>query len=312
VLTETITDTGTDDVAAVRAFNRFYTGVIGVLDEGLLESPYSLTEARVLFELGQTETTEVLDLRRVLDLDAGYLSRLLTRFEADGLVSRERSPGDARRQVVRLTERGREIQVMLDRRARDEIVALLDRLPESQRRRLVAAMETIETLLDPLPRPGAYTLRPLGPGDYGWVIGRNGSVYAQEFGWDSTYEALVARIVADYIDKRDEKRENAWIAEAGGVPVGCVFCVKEDEDTARLRLLLVDPVARGLGVGGALVDECLRFARAAGYRDMVLWTNSVLADARRIYLRAGFELVEEDRHHSFGHDLVGQTWRLSL
>ncbi len=301
-----------DDVATVRAFNRFYTGVIGVLDEGLLSSPYSLTEARVLFELGQQDATEALDLRQKLDLDPGYLSRLLTRFEADGLAVRERSPNDARRQLVRLTERGREVQVLLDERAREEIEALLEKMPEIDRRRLIGAMDTITELLGESRRPHEYVLRPLGPGDYGWVIHRNGLVYAEEFGWDATYEALVARIISDYIEKRDPAREDAWIAEVAGEPVGCVFCVKEDETTARLRLLLVDPAARGLGVGSALVEECLRYARSVGYAEMVLWTNDVLASARHIYQRAGFQLVEEDRHHSFGHDLVGQTWRLKL
>jgi len=301
-----------DDVAAVRAFNRFYTGVIGVLDEGLLRTTYSLTEARVLFELGQADASEVLDLRRRLDLDAGYLSRLLTRFTADGLVVRDRSPQDARRQVVRLTEQGRATQAMLDERAREEIETLLERLPGTGRRQLLSAMETITAVLDQAPRSGKFILRPLGPGDYGWVIHRNGLVYAEEFGWDATYEALVARIVSDYIEGHDPAGENAWIAEVAGEPVGCVFCVREDRSTARLRLLLVDPAARGLGIGAALVDECLLFARQAGYREMVLWTNDVLAAARRIYQHAGFELVEQAPHHGFGHDLVGQTWRLAL
>lgn len=300
------------EVAAVRAFNRYYTGVIGVLQEGLVDTPYSLTEARVVFELAQADETEVLSLRRGLDLDAGYLSRLLARFEADGLVVRERAAADARRQIVRLTERGRATFELLNERSNVEVRALLDRLPAGQRARLVAAMATIRGILDSAGAPPSYVLRTLGPGDYGWVVQRNGVIYAAEFGWDRSYEALVARIVADYVDNHDPERENAWIAEADGVPSGCVFCVKEDETTARLRLLLVDPAARGLGLGSALVDACIRFAEKAGYREMVLWTNDVLADARRIYQRAGFELVDSTPHHSFGHDLVGQNWRVSL
>lgn len=300
-----------DEVAAVRAFNRYYTGVIGVLQEGLLETPYSLTEARVIFELAQAEETEVLALRRGLDLDAGYLSRLLARFEADGLVVRERSATDARRQIVRLTSRGRATFEVLNERSNQEVRALLARLSPERRARLVSAMRTIEEILGETP-PESYVLRPLRPGDYGWVIQANGAIYAEEFGWDSTYEALVARIVADYVDNRDPERENAWIAEVGGARVGCVFCVKEDDTTARLRLLLVDPAARGLGLGSALVKACMDFATKAGYQDMVLWTNSVLSDARRIYEKAGFELVDSAPHHSFGHPLTGQTWHRPL
>lgn len=300
-----------DEVAAVRAFNRYYTGVIGVLQEGLLETPYSLTEARVIFELAQEAETEVLALRLALDLDAGYLSRLLARFEADGLVVRERSAADARRQIVRLTARGRATFEMLNERSNQEVQALLGRLSPERRARLVSAMLTIEEILGAKPA-NSYVLRPLGPGDYGWVIQANGAIYAEEFGWDSTYEALVARIVADYVDNRDPVRENAWIAEVAGVRVGCVFCIKEDETTARLRLLLVDPAARGLGLGSALVKACMDFATKAGYQDMVLWTNSVLADARRIYEKAGFELVDSAPHHSFGHHLTSQTWHCPL
>jgi GNAT superfamily N-acetyltransferase/DNA-binding PadR family transcriptional regulator len=257
---------------------------------------------------------EVLELRRTLDLDPGYLSRLLARFEADGLVVRERSSSDARRQLVRLTEQGVAVARMLDERSETQIRALLDGLPAPHRERMVTAMRTIHEILDADFKASEppFTLRPAGPGDYGWVVQRNGAVYAAEYGWDSTYEALVARIVADYIEGRDEKRENAWIAELDGRPVGCVFCVKEDDDTARLRLLLVDPAARGLGVGSALVEECLRFATEAGYREMVLWTNDVLVSARRIYERAGFTLTDSSPHHSFGHDLTGQTWRRPL
>jgi DNA-binding MarR family transcriptional regulator/GNAT superfamily N-acetyltransferase len=301
-----------DSVATVRSFNRFYTNVIGVLHEGLVRSPYSLTEARVIFELAQRDTAEVLALRRSLDLDAGYLSRMLTRFEADGLITRERSAADARRQIIRLTRQGRAAYSMLDEGSDDEVRALLADHSEEQRRRLVAAMDTIRGVLDGAPATDSCVLRPMRPGDYGWVIQRNAVLYAREYGWDGTYETLVVRIVAGFLEDHDPEREHAWIAEVDGEPVGGVFCMREDDTTARLRLLLVEPGARGRGVGGRLVDECLRFAREAGYKDMVLWTNDVLAAARRIYQRAGFELVEEAPHRSFGHDLVGQTWRRSL
>lgn len=303
------------DVGAVRAFNRFYTNVIGVLGEGLLDTPYSLTEARVIFELAQreaTEATEVGVLRRTLGLDAGYLSRMLARFEADGLIARERSASDARRQVVRLTRSGRDAFALLDARSADEIQALLARVPDERRPRLISAMRTIQEVLEPSSRPQAYLLRALRPGDFGWVVQRNGALYAEEHGWDRSYEALVARIVADYIDDHDPRREDAWIAEVGGEPVGCVFCVRKDDRVAQLRLLLVEPGVRGMGIGGRLVEECLRFAARAGYEEIMLWTNDSLTAARRIYEQAGFELEEEEGHRSFGHDLVGQVWRRKL
>ncbi|HKS99513.1 MAG TPA: bifunctional helix-turn-helix transcriptional regulator/GNAT family N-acetyltransferase [Rugosimonospora sp.] len=301
-----------DLVATVRDFNRFYTNVIGVLRGGLLDTPYTLTEARVIFELAQRDAVEVADLRRDLDIDAGYLSRILGRFASDGLIVREPSGSDKRRQVIRLTPAGRDAYRVLDERSGTEIRALLDRLGADQRHRLAGAMATIREVLGEAPRPRAYLLRPPVPGDLGWVIARNGALYAEEYGWDATYEALVARIVADYVANRDPEREAAWIAELDGAPVGCVFCVKRDEETAQLRLLLVEPAARGLGIGGRLVAECLAYAKQAGYRRMALWTNDVLAGARRIYERAGFTLGEEDRHRSFGRDLVGQTWSKDL
>ncbi|HZE31531.1 MAG TPA: helix-turn-helix domain-containing GNAT family N-acetyltransferase [Actinoallomurus sp.] len=296
-------------VAAVRAFNRFYTHLIGVVSEGLLETPYSLTEARVIFELAQREVAEVTALRRSLDLDAGYLSRILSRFEADGLIRRERSPDDGRRQVAGLTERGRTVYRELDGRSGDRIGRILAELPEDDQRRLVGAMEAIEGILGERRRPAAYVLRAFGPGDFGWVVQRHGALYAAEYGWDATFEALVARVVADHIESRDG---DAWIAEVDGEPVGCVFCIRKSEHVAQLRLLLVEPSVRGMGIGGRLVEECVRFARRSGYDELVLWTNDVLGAARRIYQRAGFELVEEGPHHSFGHDLVEQTWRLKL
>jgi DNA-binding MarR family transcriptional regulator/GNAT superfamily N-acetyltransferase len=275
-------------------------------------TPYSLTEARVLFELAQREATEVADLRQALAVDAGYLSRILARFQADRLVVRERSAADGRRQVIRLTDQGRAAFATLDRRSAEEIGGLLAKLTEEDQRRLVGAMAVIREVIEPAPRPDAYLLRPPRPGDLGWVVQRHGARYAEEYGWDETFEALVARIVADYADHRDPEREHAWIAEVDGVPAGCVFCTRKDDTTAQLRLLLVEPQARGLGIGGRLVEECLRFARRAGYQQIMLWTNDVLADARRIYQRAGFTLVDEDPHHSFGHDLVGQHWTRKL
>ena len=299
-------------VAAVREFNRFYTGVIGLLREGLLDTPYSLTEARVLFELARQDAVEVAQLRRWLDIDAGYLSRLLARFEADGLVSRTRSATDGRRQVIGLTGTGRAVQADLDARSGAQIRDLLALLTPDTRRRLTGAMAAIREIIGPAPQPAAFVLRPPVPGDLGWVVQRHGALYAAECGWDASFEALVARIVADYAARDDHRGESAWIAELGGEPAGCVFSMRKTDTTAQLRLLLVEPRARGLGMGGRLVTECVSFARRAGYREMVLWTNDVLHAARRIYQRAGFQLAGSEPHHSFGHDLVGQDWRLPL
>ena len=301
-----------DPVAAVRAFNRLYTNVIGVLRGGYLNTPYSLTEARLLFELGQRDRTEVTTLRRGLDIDAGYLSRILSRFEADQLITREKSGADARRQVITLTAAGRALQQSLDARAAEEIGALLARLGEDAQQRLVTSMREITQVLAVAPEPRAYLLRAPRPGDLGWVIQRQAAGYAAEYGWDETYEALVARIIADYVDHHDPAREAAWIAEADGQRVGSIFCVRKSDTVAQLRLLYVDPAARGLGIGSKLVEECLRFARAAGYTEMTLWTNSVLAEARRIYQRSGFTLIGEEPHHSFGADLDGQNWSRTL
>ncbi|HEY3141559.1 MAG TPA: helix-turn-helix domain-containing GNAT family N-acetyltransferase [Acidimicrobiales bacterium] len=303
-----------DDVAAIRAFSRFYTGILGVLDEGLLETPYTLTEARLLYELAQQDDLEVVELRRSVGVDGGYLSRLLSRFHADGLIRRTRSVADGRRQVVQLTKKGRSAFEVLNGRSADQVGGMLASLDLDQRRRLVGAMNTIESLLGEVEPRDMVVLRPLGPGDHGWIVQRHGLVYAQEFGWDETFEGLVARIMADFVDERerDPKRVAGWIAEIAGEPVGCVLCVAKDATTAQLRLLLVDPMARGSGIGGRLIDECIRFARRAGYTRLVLWTNDVLTDARRLYDQAGFHLTEENPHHSFGHDLVGQTLALDL
>ena len=299
-------------IGSVRAFNRFYTNVIGALRGGLLDTPYSLTEARVLFELGHADATEVAELRRALDIDRGHLSRMLSRFDGDGLVVRERSTEDARRQVIRLSDAGRATMAMLGTRADDEVRNLLAPLSDRDQGTLIGAMGTIRSILERTRSEPSYVIRPLGPGDLGWVVHRHGVLYATEYGWDETFEGLVAQIVADYARDRDERRESAWIAEVHGEPAGCVFCTKREEHVAQLRLLLVEPETRGMGLGARLVDECIRFARRAGYRQIMLWTNDVLTAARRIYEKAGFQLVEEGPHKSFGKDLVEQTWALTL
>jgi DNA-binding MarR family transcriptional regulator/GNAT superfamily N-acetyltransferase len=298
-------------VADVRAFTRFYTRVIGLLDRGYLESPYSATEARVLFELANHGRYEVADLRASLGLDAGYLSRILTRFEGDDLVVREPSPGDGRRQAVRLTDKGRKVFEGLDERSSAEVGALLSEVPESDRRRLVTAMTTIHRVLGDVPPP-AYVLRPPRPGDLGWIVQRHGVRYAEESGFDETFEALVAGVVADFGGGHDPNREAAWIAEVDGEPVGSIFCVRQDDETAKLRLLLVEPSVRGMGIGARLVEECLRFARRGGYQRITLWTVAGLDSARRIYERVGFVLVDEQPRRLFGCDVVGQTWTRSF
>jgi DNA-binding MarR family transcriptional regulator/GNAT superfamily N-acetyltransferase len=301
------------EVAAVRDFNRFYTNVLGLLREGLLDTPYTLTEARVIFELARADSTEVGTLRASLDIDAGYLSRILARFEADGLVTRQRLGSDRRRQVIGLTAQGRSAFMMLEDRASRQIASLLAGHGAADRRRLTGAMADIREIIDgSVPRAREFTLRAPEPGDLGWIVQANGALYAREYGFDATYEALVARIVADFAAGHDPERERAWIAAVAGRPAGCVLCVRRDDATARLRLLLVESWARGMGIGERLVSECIAFARAAGYSEIVLWTNDILVAARRIYQRAGFILTDEEPHHSFGHDLTGQNWRLGL
>ncbi|MCE6998959.1 helix-turn-helix domain-containing GNAT family N-acetyltransferase [Saccharothrix sp. S26] len=296
-------------VADVRAFNRFYTGVIGVLDRGYLSSPYSVTEVRVLFELA-AGPCEVPDLRAALSLDAGYLSRILGRFDRDGLVTRTPSERDSRRHVVTLTPRGESVFAELNARSDAEIGALLEPLPAAERAELVASMRRIERLLTGTPR--SYLLRPLRPGDLGWVVQRHGVRYAEECGFDQTFEALVARVVGEYGQEHSPDREAAWIAEVDGEPVGSVFCVRVDDRTAKLRLLLVEPAARGLGIGARLVDECLRFARRAGYERVVLWTVAGLAASRHIYEKAGFRIDTSTPERLFGRDVQAQTWSLDL
>ncbi|GAA3445662.1 bifunctional helix-turn-helix transcriptional regulator/GNAT family N-acetyltransferase [Planomonospora venezuelensis] len=295
-------------VAEVRAFNRFYTGVIGLLDQGMVGTPYSLTEGRILFELDRHGRLEAGELRRLLGLDAGYLSRILRRFEADGLVARERSAADARRQVIVPTGAGRAAFELLDERSAEQVRGLLGGLDEEDRRRLVAGMAAVREVLGRAPRREPYVIRPPRAGDLGWVVHRHGVLYCSEYGWGQDFEALVARIVADYADRRDPRREAGWIAEVDGERAGCVFCVRKDDETAQLRLLLVEPSARGMGIGGRLVDECLRFAREAGYRRITLWTRDVLTAARRIYRAAGFELAEEEP----GAGFTEQVWTRGL
>ncbi len=300
-----------DQVAAVRAFNRFYTNVIGLLHGMYLDSPYSLTEARLLFELSRQDVTAVADLRRGLDIDAGYLSRVLARFEADGLVARQRSDADARRQDITLTAAGRAAAAELDARSARQIGELL---AEVDRQRLLGAMRDITDMLGRGVIPGqrAVVLRPPVAGDLGWVLQRHGVVYTEEFGWNSEFEAWVATIVAEYLRAPDPGRQAGWIAEVDGAPAGSAFCVAEDAGTARLRMLLVEPWARGLGIGGRLVDEVLRFARRAGYQRIVLSTYDVLVSAGRIYRAAGFTLVSEERERAFGHDLTAQVFARDL
>jgi DNA-binding MarR family transcriptional regulator/GNAT superfamily N-acetyltransferase len=299
-------------VAAVRSFNRFWTEQIGLLNAGLLDTSYSLTEARVIFELAHAGPVDLADLRARLGLDSGYLSRIMNRFKADRLVEAAPSPSDGRRQVVSLTGRGRGIFEMLDSRSSSQIGALLERLGGPDQDRLVDAITTAQEILQRASRPEPYRIRSPQPGDLGWVVQRHGAIYGAEYGWDDTFEALVARIVAEYVEHRDPVRDNAWIAELDGEPVGCVFCIHVDDRVAHLRLLLVEAKARGYGVGSRLVEECASFAKRAGYTELTLWTNDILVSARRIYEGAGFRLIDEQPHHSYGHDLVGQTWSLDL
>jgi len=300
-------------VAAVRRFNRFYTKQIGLLHEGYLQSPFSLTEVRVLYELAHRDTATATELRRELGVDAGYLSRILRGFQSRGLIHRSPSKSDGRQAHVSLTEKGHRAIGPLQARSHREIGAMLAKRPAVEQRRIVEAMHMIERLLGTRSEPRApYLLRPHQPGDMGWVVHRHGALYAQEYGWNEEFEALVASIVAKFIRRYDPKAERCCIAEKDGEIVGSVFLVKRSKAVAQLRLMLVEPKARGLGIGARLVDECVRFARQAGYRKVTLWTNSVLTAARRIYQRAGFRLVRKERHHSFGHDLVGETWDLTL
>jgi DNA-binding MarR family transcriptional regulator/N-acetylglutamate synthase-like GNAT family acetyltransferase len=301
------------EVAAVRGFNRFYTRKLGVLDQHLLDSPYSLSEARVMYELAHRDDAAAKEIGIELGLDAGYLSRIVQSFEENGLLTRKPLPADRRQYRLSLTAKGRQAFARLDRRSHDEVGAMLGQLGEAERASIVNAMRAIEHLLGPqtVARPG-FLLRSHRPGDIGWVVSRHGAVYAQDYGWDISFEALVAEITAQFLRSFDPAREHCWIADIDGEPVGSIFLVKASDEVAKLRLLLVEKKARGLGVGRALTDQCIRFAREKGYRAITLWTQSILVAARDIYQRAGFVRVAEEKHHSFGVDLVGETWELKL
>jgi DNA-binding MarR family transcriptional regulator/N-acetylglutamate synthase-like GNAT family acetyltransferase len=300
-------------IDAVRRFNRFFTRRIGVLREGLLHTPYPLTEARILFEISRRAEVAASDLSRELGLDPGYLSRILARLEQKGLIDKVRSETDARRRLLLLTPQGQDAFSLLDSRSREEVAEMLCELSEGDQRRLLEAMQTIEGVLDKgFKFSEPFFLRQHRPGDMGWVVHRHGVLYAWEYGWDERFEALVAQIVADFVNNYDAARERCWLAEMSGEIVGCVFLVRASDTVAKLRLLLVEPEARDLGLGTRLVEECISFARQSDYTTLTLWTNSVLDAARRIYEKHGFKLVEEEEHHSFGQDLVGQNWELTL
>ncbi len=309
-------DASEDRVDQVRRFNRLYTRRIGVLEEGYLHSPFSLAEVRVLYELAHQPGTTASELGRELDLDPGYLSRILRKLDARGLVDRHKSPHDGRESHLRLTDVGQRTFEALQSDARAQIGGLLTQLSEPRQERLVRAMAQIEHLLDARPlgsASAAYTLRTAArSGDFGWVVERHGALYHQEYGWDITFEALVAGIVSKFIDHFDPDRERVWIAERDGERLGCVFLVRASRRVAKLRLFLVEPDARGLGIGQHLVRELLAFARSTGYRTVRLWTQSNLLAARHIYARAGFTLLDAEPNHAFGHDLVSETWELHL
>ncbi len=303
------------DVDAFRGFNRFYTRVIGLLDEELVKSGYSLTEARVLFELANRNQCSASRIAEELNLDAGYLSRILGKFSEARLLARSPLARDARHAILRLTRKGKAAFADLDRRSSEQAREVLENLSPATRTDLIRSMRAIHTALSKRePDRAPFVLRPHRPGDMGWVVQRHGVLYAQEYGWDQQFEALVAHIAADFIQNFDERREHCWIAERNGEAIGCIFLVRhpDHEEMAKLRLLLVEPSARGLGLGKALVAECIQFARISGYKKMTLWTQSMLPAAHRIYEQAGFKLTAEEPHHSFGQDLVGQTWDLDL
>jgi DNA-binding MarR family transcriptional regulator/GNAT superfamily N-acetyltransferase len=303
-----------DAIAGVREFNRFYTKEIGLLERHMPASEFSLAEARVLFELAGGGEQTAAEIGRQLDMDKAHLSRILARFHARKLVAKRKNPEHGKQWLLSLTASGQEAYRVLDKGTRDQIAGLIEPLGSSDRGKLVAAMHTVKSLLADHPSPSeAPTLRSLEPGDIGWIVHRQALLYHREFGWDWTYEGLIAQILGSFIRDFDPEREDAWAAELGGRTVGSIFLVRGNEpETAKLRLLYVEPDARGHGIGASLVETCIERARALGYGKLVLWTNDVLASARKIYQAAGFELVAEEKHHSFGEDLVGQTWELRL
>ncbi len=300
-------------IAAVRRFNRFYTKQIGLLEEGLLDSPFSLTQVRVLYELAHRPPTTATAISRELAMDAGYLSRILSSFRRKGLVRREAAPADRRQGLLTLTRKGKTTLAPLESASDRRVARMLEDLSEAGQGRLAASMGAIESLLNERTKaPAPLTLRAHRPGDMGWIVYRHGALYAAEYGWDERFEALVAGIAARFIENFDPRRERCWIAEQDGEIVGSVFLVRKSRRVAKLRMLYVEPRARGLGIGRRLVEECLSFARAAGYTKIVLWTQSVLVAARRIYEQAGFHLVARERHSSFGHRLVAEIWEREL
>jgi len=305
-------------IAAVRRFNRFYTQHLGVLQDGWLESAFSLTEARVLYEIQQRGESTASDIGRDLDLDAGYLSRILRRFHKSGLIRKQTSPADARQSRLSMTAKGRAAFAPLEQRTMRQVEAVLARLSVPEQERLVSSMHAVEALLAAEPRTGiperqsGVTLRPPRPGDFGWMVGRHAALYAQEYGWGEPFEGLCAQIVADFANNNDPQRERCWIAEVDGRNAGCVMLVKDSPEVARLRLLLVEPSARGRGIGSRLTAECLQFACQCGYRRVTLWTHSVLTAARAIYAAAGFRLTSSEARRSFGRDVVSEHWDLTL
>ena len=300
-------------VAKVRRFNRFYTRQIGILNRGFLDSNFSLADVRVLYELRHRDRLTASVLGQELALDAAYLSRILREFERKGLLLKSPSKSDRRRTYLRLSTKGRRVFDAIEERQHSAVADMLQELPAPEQRDVVDSMQRIERLLDRprVPEP-SYTLRAPRPGDIGWIVHRHGALYHEEYGWDEQFEVLVAEIAADFAKRHDPDRERCWIAEYDSEVVGSIFCVKKSKTIAKLRLVYVEPSARGMGIGSRLVDECIQFARKAGYRKMILWTQSVLASARRIYERAGFSLVNEEPHHSFGAELVAQTWERDL
>jgi DNA-binding MarR family transcriptional regulator/GNAT superfamily N-acetyltransferase len=303
-------------IAAVRSFNRFYTRQIGVLRKNFLDSPYTLGEARVLYEIGRRRLPTASDVGRALDLDAGYLSRVLRNFEKSGLIVRTASAQDARRSYLALTMRGKKVMASLNARSQRDVSNMLGKLEGVDQQQLMAAMNTIETLLGGAPEEeqsgSRYILREPRPGDFGWVVKRHAELYAQEYQWREPFEGVCAQIVADFVNKYDPKLERCWIAEMNGENVGCIFVAKDSVEVARIRLLLVDPKARGLGLGARLTDECIKFARGAGYKKMTLWTHRVLTAARHIYEKAGFKLMRSENHHDWGPPVVSEHWDLEL
>jgi len=304
-------------IAEVRRFNRFYTKHIGVLQQGLLSSPFSLTEVRVMYELAHRKNATAVDLCRELELDAGYVSRILRSFERRRLIRRKRSGADGRQSLLSLTSKGRKTFKPLEARSNKQVAAMIAPVPGSRQRLLVDAMHTIESVIAPkhegAAKGASYVLRPHQPGDMGWVVHRHGALYWKEYGYDERFEALVAKIVGEFVERFDPRRERCWIAEKDGEVVGSVFMVAKSKTVAKLRLLLVEPSARGLGIGRRLVEECLRFARQVGYRKMMLWTQSELGAARHLYKEAGFKMVARQRHRSWGRkDLVSETWEMKL